>query len=62
MTHPSNEQLAAWIDRRLAGDEKTAIDRHLVECPDCRRVAINGSQAHDALAQHLGVDKEECHG
>src|SRR5262245_15997523 len=35
---PEPEQLAAYIDGTLAPAERTTVERHLVDCADCRDV------------------------
>lgn len=37
---PSDETLAAWCDRRLAGSEKLRVDLHLINCDYCREIVI----------------------
>lgn len=35
-SHLSAAQVAAYVDRTLADDERARVERHLVECDDCR--------------------------
>src|SRR5262245_46482553 len=35
---PDPEQLAAYVDGGLPPDERTVVERHLVECADCRDI------------------------
>lgn len=34
-THPSLEELAAFLDGKLEGEERARVIQHLDECPDC---------------------------
>ena len=34
--HASSEDLAAYLSRRLSGEDLAAVERHLVECESCR--------------------------
>jgi polyhydroxyalkanoate synthesis regulator phasin len=34
-THPSFEELAAFLDGKLEGEERARVIQHLDECPDC---------------------------
>jgi Na+-translocating ferredoxin:NAD+ oxidoreductase RnfC subunit len=55
---PSAEQLAAWVDRspRMADDEREQVTRHLVQCAECREVAITVCAVRDDLARKGGRD------
>ena len=35
MTHIKEEQISAYIDRQLTGDENRALEIHLKECSSC---------------------------
>ena len=35
--HPSNEQVAAFLDGRLTTDERAQVLTHFAACPECRR-------------------------
>jgi hypothetical protein len=35
--HPSNEQVAAFLDGRLTTNERAQVLTHFVTCPECRR-------------------------
>ena len=37
---PGDEQLAQYADGVLAGDEGAAVERHLIDCADCRAVLV----------------------
>ena len=39
LVHPSNEQIAAFIDGGLKGDELDAVEAHCVNCPRCQLLA-----------------------
>jgi hypothetical protein len=45
---PSDEALAAWCERKLAGGEKLRIDLHLIDCDYCREIAIRVCQGLEA--------------
>lgn len=38
MNHPEAEQIAAFAEGTLSGDELTAMSGHLAECPECRAI------------------------
>jgi tetratricopeptide (TPR) repeat protein len=42
---PEPEQLAAYIDGRLAAGERTQLERHLVGCADCRDIVAGSVEA-----------------
>src|SRR3954465_11572259 len=46
---PEPEQLAAYIDGTLTPDERTQMERHLAECPECRDVVAESVAALDEL-------------
>ena len=35
-THPSSEELSAFVDRELSPSDRTRIEEHLAACADCR--------------------------
>ena len=37
-THPADAELAAWLDGRLAGEQRTVLEAHLAACSDCAEV------------------------
>jgi len=39
--HPSDETLAAYVDRMLDSGERSEVERHLSECTDCREVVTD---------------------
>lgn len=41
---PSDEQLTAWCDRKLAHLEERGIELHLIECGGCRQTAMRVCQ------------------
>jgi hypothetical protein len=49
LSHPSAEQMAAYLEGRLARAEHDAVVDHLCDCPACRL------EARDARALHVGV-------
>lgn len=40
MSCPTDTQLAAHLDGRLAADEATAIERHIDSCSTCRQLVV----------------------
>jgi tetratricopeptide (TPR) repeat protein len=42
-THPSDETLAAFIDRMLEPGERQGVERHLSECAICRDVVLDAA-------------------
>lgn len=44
LTCPTPAQLAAYLDRRLARDERTLIEHHAAQCADCRDVLADAAQ------------------
>ena len=46
---PDSEVLAAHIDGRLAPGERTTIERHLSECPECRDLVAGSVELADEI-------------
>jgi anti-sigma factor ChrR (cupin superfamily) len=47
-THVSDEELAAWLDRRLEAPGRMRVQAHLVECDECRAVVTEATAALSA--------------
>lgn len=45
--HPTTAELAAYLDRRMPGDELGAFEAHLASCSECRGLLVG---AHGVLA------------
>lgn len=43
--HPDAEQLAAFAEHRLAGDERASVVAHLATCADCREIVALAAPA-----------------
>lgn len=41
--HPQNEDVAAYVEGGLPPAERTVLEAHLAECPECRRVATEAA-------------------
>lgn len=41
--HPQNEDVAAYVEGGLSPEERTVLEAHLAECPECRRVATEAA-------------------
>lgn len=41
--HPQNEDVAAYVEGGLPPAERTLLEAHLAECPECRRVATEAA-------------------
>lgn len=41
--HVSDEELAAWLDRRLEAPGRMRVEAHLVECDECRAVVAEAT-------------------
>ena len=37
---PDQEELASYLDGRLATEGREAVEAHLLECADCRTVVV----------------------
>ncbi len=48
--HPSDEQIAAWIDGGLVDGELDDVESHLVNCEPCQVLA--GEVILDMLEEH----------
>jgi len=46
--HLTDEELAAYVDRGLDGADRTRMERHLVDCDDCRAVVAAAGRALEA--------------
>ena len=44
------EELASYLDGRLATDARDAVEAHLLECAECRAVVVEAA----AIAGHGG--------
>jgi anti-sigma factor RsiW len=53
---PSEQQIAAFVDGVLAGDERDALQRHLDECPACFDLVATLAVHADADAARPAVD------
>ena len=42
IVHPSDEELASFIDNRLKSDRKEIIKKHIVQCERCRSCVVGG--------------------
>lgn len=45
VSHPPDEQLAAFIEGGLPPDERTAVVQHVADCGDCREVVTDTQAA-----------------
>lgn len=54
MTHISQEQLSAWLDRQLEDDAARGVEQHLQCCQSCR-AALEEMSALDRLFREMGV-------
>ena len=48
---PDLEQLAAYIEDGLPRVERTLVQRHLLECADCRHVIDDGVAINDEMGR-----------
>ncbi len=44
---PDHEELASYLDGRLATEEKDAVEAHLLECANCRAVVVDAGAIAD---------------
>lgn len=52
-THPDLEHLAAFVDGRLAGAERTRLVEHLAECEDCLDLVAETGNLQEDLQDEL---------
>jgi hypothetical protein len=55
--HPTDNVLAAYLDGRLAGDERSEVEAHLEACAECRRAIADTAvvlEASDVDPAHRG--------
>jgi len=50
-TCPDLEQLAAYIEDGLPPVERTLVERHLLECADCRQVIDDSVAINDEMGR-----------
>jgi predicted anti-sigma-YlaC factor YlaD len=48
-TCPNLEQLAAYVEAGLPRLERTLVERHLLECADCREVVADSVAINDEM-------------
>ena len=49
--HPSAEELAAYLERKLTREELTRVEAHIAECEDCRQEALAATRILAARAR-----------
>lgn len=52
---PDNERLAAFIDGRLRGEERTAVLAHIADCADCREIVMAADEIASGEAHEENV-------
>ena len=57
---PDPEQLAAYIDGGLPPDERTLLEEHLADCPDCRDILGGSVESLDEIREELERQKEQA--
>src|SRR3954465_14012767 len=56
---PDPEQLAAFIDGGLPPDERTLVEEHLADCPDCRDILGGSVESLDEIRAELEQKKNQ---
>jgi hypothetical protein len=54
MNHPTEETLAAFVDRRLAPAERQEVIKHMAECAECRDVIVMTTEIKAVEASATG--------
>jgi len=50
--HPSDEELASFIDNKLRGRAKEKVKEHLVHCNRCRLVVVGGTKEKRKIVKY----------
>ena len=56
---PDPEQLAAYIDGGLPAEERALVERHLVDCPECRDIIGGSVESLDEIGEDLARQQHQ---
>jgi len=54
---PDPEQLAAFIDGGLPPDERTLVEEHVADCPECRDILGGSAESLDEIQELIGPSR-----
>lgn len=53
--HPTDEDLAAYVDRTAAPESRDHVEAHLAECDECRAIVVDAARAQTEVRRRGAV-------